>query len=180
VPTGRLALVAALGAVPVALFPGSSRLGFVVVDVAILLAALVDWWRAPAPGTVQIDRDLPAVVTLGQHASIAWLVENPTRRSLRVAFADQLAPSLHASRRRIAVQLPPEGRATAAASLRPSRRGRFAVDELVVRVEGPLGLMAKQARRTMPATLRVFPSFASRDEAELRINRARLLEIGLR
>jgi len=32
----------------------------------------------------------------------------------------------------------------------------------------------------MPATLRVFPSFASRDEAELRINRARLLEIGLR
>jgi len=51
---------------------------------------------------------------------------------------------------------------------------------VVVRVDGPLGLAARQRRRMLPATLRVHPPFRSKDEAELRINRARLLEIGLR
>jgi uncharacterized protein (DUF58 family) len=54
------------------------------------------------------------------------------------------------------------------------------VRELAVRVDGPLGLAAKQDRQVMPATLRVYPPFDSRDEAELRINRARILEVGLR
>ncbi|MGH9267600.1 MAG: DUF58 domain-containing protein, partial [Acidimicrobiales bacterium] len=45
---------------------------------------------------------------------------------------------------------------------------------------GPLGLVARQGRRRLPGVLRVYPPFASRDEAELRINRARLLEVGLR
>jgi uncharacterized protein (DUF58 family) len=50
----------------------------------------------------------------------------------------------------------------------------------VVRVGGPWGLAARQARRALPGTLRVYPPFHSREEAELRINRARLLEVGLR
>jgi uncharacterized protein (DUF58 family) len=50
----------------------------------------------------------------------------------------------------------------------------------MVRVAGPLGLAARQDRSWVPATLRVYPPFKSRDEAELRINRARILEVGLR
>jgi uncharacterized protein (DUF58 family) len=52
--------------------------------------------------------------------------------------------------------------------------------ELVVRVEGPLGLVARQGRRSVEAVLRVYPPFHSRDEAELRVNKARILEVGLR
>ena len=49
-----------------------------------------------------------------------------------------------------------------------------------MRVEGPLGLAARQRTRAEPSVLRVLPPFKSRDEAELRINRARILEVGLR
>jgi uncharacterized protein (DUF58 family) len=49
-----------------------------------------------------------------------------------------------------------------------------------VRVEGPLGLAARQQRRRSPSLLRVYPPFRSKDEAELRIERARILEVGLR
>ena len=43
-----------------------------------------------------------------------------------------------------------------------------------------MGLAARQHTRLLPAILRVYPPFRSRDEAELRIHRARLLEVGLR
>jgi uncharacterized protein (DUF58 family) len=51
---------------------------------------------------------------------------------------------------------------------------------LSVRVNGPLGLVARQGRFRVPTALRVLPPFGSRREAELRIDRARILEIGLR
>ena len=63
---------------------------------------------------------------------------------------------------------------------RPVRRGRFTPTEVAVRVQGPLGLAARQGRRSLPGVLRVYPPFRSRAEAELRIDRARILEIGLR
>jgi uncharacterized protein (DUF58 family) len=40
--------------------------------------------------------------------------------------------------------------------------------------------MARQATRSLPGELRVYPDFGSRREAELRIERARILEVGLR
>src|SRR4051812_38447694 len=40
--------------------------------------------------------------------------------------------------------------------------------------------MARQRRRQVPGLLRVYPPFRSKKEAELRIDRARILEIGLR
>jgi uncharacterized protein (DUF58 family) len=40
--------------------------------------------------------------------------------------------------------------------------------------------MARQGRRSLPGELRVYPSFGSRREAELRIERNRILEVGLR
>jgi uncharacterized protein (DUF58 family) len=99
---------------------------------------------------------------------------------LHVAVADELAPSLHASIRRASMSVPASGAATVRTPIRPVRRGRFTPREIVVRVEGPLGLTARQRRRLLPATLRVYPPFRSKDEAELRINRARVLEVGLR
>src|SRR5204862_4906045 len=65
-------------------------------------------------------------------------------------------------------------------TIRPSRRGRFSPTEVVLRVEGPLRLVARQGRRRLPGVLRVYPPFDSRDEAELRVDKARILEVGLR
>ncbi|MDQ3304951.1 MAG: DUF58 domain-containing protein, partial [Actinomycetota bacterium] len=82
--------------------------------------------------------------------------------------------------RRVRLVVPAGGQARAATSIRPTRRGRFEVAEVVLRVEGPLGLMGRQATRQLPAVMAVHPRYRSAAEAELRINRARLLEVGLR
>ncbi|MBW3614064.1 MAG: DUF58 domain-containing protein [Actinobacteria bacterium] len=179
-PTGRLAAVAAGLSVAVAVFPGDSTVGLVVVNGLLLVTALVDWARTVRPAAVAVKRQMPAVVSLDQPARIEWSVANPADGGLRVWLADELAPSLRGRRRRVELRIPGRGRASAGTEIRPARRGRFELRELVVRVDGPLGLMARQERRVLPATLRVYPQFGSRGEAELRINRARVLQIGLR
>jgi uncharacterized protein (DUF58 family) len=181
VPTRRLAVVAlALAGVRLLLPDVPLAQGLLMLDGLLLLVAATDWLLAPAPARIGIERGLPHVLTIDQRSEVSWRVTNPTRRSLHVTLADELAPSLHAATRRASLTLPASGAAIATTSIRPSRRGRFTPRHVVVRVDGPLGLASRQRRRLLPATLRVHPQFRSKDEAELRINRARVLEIGLR
>ena len=120
------------------------------------------------------------MIALGTPATIRWSLRNPTQRPAVVVFADELAPSLGAATRRVRMRVPRRSTGTVGIDLRPTRRGEFLVDEIAVRIEGPLGLVARQRTRHVPMSIKVFPSFRSKDEAELRINKARILEIGLR
>lgn len=177
--TGRFAVVASAPAL-VLLLVGRSWASIAVVNAVVVAAGVWDWWRCPAPQRVGVERLAPAVVPLGSPAAFSWRLTNPLDRPLRVQIADELAPSLSAGRRRAQVDLPRRGRRAVSTTIEPRRRGRFDLDELVVRTHGPLGLVGRQAARSLPTTVRVYPAFRSRREAELRLDRARLLEIGLR
>jgi len=190
VPTARLAVVVALSAVVVLLSP-VPLVGFALVEAAIVVVGVIDWALGVRPGAVPVERHVPGVIPLDGEAEVVWRVGNPARRSgrsgsrrpgrrLRVALADELAPSLRPSSRRARLVVPASGWSSAKALLRPSRRGRFVLSEIVVRVSGPLGLVDRQGARQLPAVVRVYPPFKSRKEAELRIDRARILEVGLR
>ena len=184
--TWRLVVAAAVGSLVVLLLPVRPPLGLWVVNGVLLVAAVVDWWLAVPPSEVEVERELPGIVPLGAEARVVWRISHrggrsdPLGRGIRVRVADELAPSLGAGTRRVRVVVPPRGRVTAATVVRPRRRGRFTPSEIVVRVEGPLGLVARQGRRRVPGVVRVYPPFDSRDEAELRVNKARILEVGLR
>ena len=180
VPLPRLAIVAAAGSLLVGWVPGGSAQAIVVFNLILLIVAAADAALAPAPDDIRVERELPAVLTLGAEARVVWRVHNHLDRLLRVELADELAPSLQAERRRARVTVPSGGRVTATTTIRPSRRGRFDVARVTVRAPGPLQLAARQGERRVPGVLRVYPPFASRDEAELRINKARILEVGLR
>jgi uncharacterized protein (DUF58 family) len=180
VPTRRLALVAALGSLVVLVLPGSVWPPLLLANAVLLAAALVDALLATDPSRVEVQRDLPPVMSLGTSGELTWTLRNPTRRTLRIAGADAVAPSLRATTRRLSGKVPAGARLHRTTALRPTRRGRFELPGMVLRVDGPLGLGARQRTVELPAVLRVHPPFRSREEAELRINRARILEIGLR
>jgi len=179
VPTWRLAAVAAVASLLVLAAPAPAA-ALWAVNAGLLVAAALDWTLAVRPAAVGVERDLPGVVALGAEAEVAWSVRNPASRVLRLALADELAPSLRPGSRRARLAVPARATATARTTLRPERRGRFTPEEVVLRVDGPMRLAARQGRRRVPGMLRVYPPFKSREEAELRIDRARILEIGLR
>ena len=181
VPTRRLAAVAAIAALVALALPGDGLLiPLLAVDGLLLVAAVGDALAAVDPRTLPVERALPPVLVLRTVGEVRWTLRNPSDRAVRVSLADELAPSLRASTRRLQGSVPPGARFVGTATIMPSRRGRFEVNDLVVRVDGPLGLGARQRTLRVPAVLRVHPVFASRAEAELRINRARILEVGLR
>jgi len=180
VPTSRLALAALALSLVVLALPVSAPGGLLIANGILLVLAVVDGILAPRPASVGIDRDFPAVLPLNGEGRIAWTVTNPVGRRLQIGFSDELAPSLRAGTRRVRLTVPAHDRITAETTIQPSRRGRFEPREVVVRVNGPLSLVARQGKRDLPGLLRVYPPFASRKEAELRIDRARILDIGLR
>lgn len=194
VPTARLAAVGVVVAIAMALgpdeWPGIGETlpvgpwdlpgPVVVATLALLALGLIDSLLAGSPDRIEVDRELPSAIALAVEGPVSWTLVNPGSVPVTVGFADELAPSLRADTRRGRVRLPARGRAEVTTRIHPSRRGDFPIERFTVRVEGPLGLGARQATRSMPALLRVLPPFRSRDDAELRITQARVLEAGIR
>lgn len=179
VVTHRLAMLAAAGAVAVFLAPNPGQ-AFWVVNAVVGALALLDWAAGVSPRRIEIERELPAVVALDTTAPVVWRVRNPSGRQIHLRLADDLVPSLRPTSRRAALTLPGNARVSARTEVNPSRRGLFQLAGVTVRVDGPLRLMARQARLPLPAALRVYPPFRSRREAELRMDRSHHLQVGLR
>ncbi len=178
VPTRRLAAVVAASIV-VLLVVGRGT-AFWLVELVLLVAALVDLLAAPSPRRISVERVMPLSGVLDSAVALSWRVEHPDGRALHVSVADQLAPSLRPTRRRFRVHVARREVVEVDAMLRPSRRGRFEPTDVVVRTEGPLGLLARQRTRKLPGRIFVYPRFPSRDAAEVRVRRARRQEAGLR
>ena len=97
-----------------------------------------------------------------------------------MSWADELSPSLAARTRRATITLPARG--TGTVRRRSSRVGGAGSTSPSCRCASAARSASRLApqRRSAPTVLRVHPPFKSRDEAELLIRRARILEVGLR
>lgn len=180
VPTRRLAVLTAAMAVVAVALPFGLVGALLVINAGLILAALVDWLLAIEVRLVGVTREMPGSLTLGSSGVVVWRVSNGSRRDITVGLCDELVPSLHPGDRRAVIEVPAGATEAAMTTISPSRRGRFEPSVMTLRVEGPLGLVARQASRDVPGLLRVNPRFRSREEAELRINRTRMAEVGLR
>lgn len=171
VPTVWFALVVALSALALLAWPGRSWVALLVIEAIVLVVFVADAVVCTAPRRIQVSRSAPAVTSVGDHGEISWTVGNPSAAVARVTVADALWPSLGATRRRASLRLRPRARAQVRATITPSRRGRFPLDAVTVRVTGPLRMASKQANRSVPGSIRVMPAYPSRDAVTRRVAR---------
>lgn len=178
--TGRAALVAALGSLPVGIL-APSWAGMLAVNIPLSLAILCDYALAAPVRTLQFTRSGDTSVRLGDTAAVQLTVTNPSLRRLRAHLRDAWPPSSWtseaeqvSSRHRIAVPAGERRRLTTL--LRPSRRGDRQADRVTVRSFGPLGLIARQGHHRVPWTVRVLPPFTSRKHLPSRLARLRELD----
>ncbi|WP_326753059.1 DUF58 domain-containing protein [Streptomyces hirsutus] len=178
--TGRAALLAALGSLPVGLWePGWT--GLLAVNAPLAVACACDFALAAPVRRLGLSRSGDTSVRLGDTADITLTVTNTSRRPLRARIRDAWPPSswqpgteVTASRHRLTVPAGERRRITT--RLRPTRRGDRRADRVTVRSYGPLGLFARQGTHVIPWTVRVLPPFTSRKHLPSKLARLRELD----
>lgn len=172
--TGRLALLALLGIVPVALAP--DLLTVLAVAGLLLVAVAVDLVLAAPVGGLRLRRSGSTAVRLGEPARVRLTVANPSARRLRAVLRDAWVPSAGASPATQVLDVPPGEQRVLTTDLLPTRRGDRTPDRVTVRALGPLGVAARQGRHEVPWRVRVQPPFASRRFLPERLSRLRQLD----
>jgi uncharacterized protein (DUF58 family) len=172
--TGRAALLAAVGLLPVAFLPGLSTV--LVWAAVVALAVLIDLVLAGSPAQVTVQREPVAAVRLGE-PTLAWFtVANHGQRRIHGLLRDGWQPSAGAVGTRQSLDLLPGRRLRLATQLVPTRRGDRQAQHVTVRSHGPLGLAARQRSLPVPGTLRVLPAFGSRKHLPAKLARLRELD----
>ncbi|MEU6127266.1 DUF58 domain-containing protein [Streptomyces sp. NPDC047123] len=178
--TGRAALLAALGALPVGLWDPSWT-GILAVNAPLALACACDVALAAPVRRLGLTRAGDTSVRLGESADVDLTVTNPSGRTLRAELRDAWPPSswqpgteVTASRHRLTI--PSGERRRFTARLHPTRRGDHQADRVTIRSYGPLGLFTRQGSHKVPWTLRVLPPFASRKHLPSKLARLRELD----
>ncbi|MGY5051134.1 DUF58 domain-containing protein [Streptomyces sp. 900105755] len=178
--TGRAALVAAIGSIPIGIW-GPSWTGILAVDGTLALACACDFALAAPVRRLVLTRSGDTSARLGETADVTLTVTNPSRRPLRARLRDGWPPSswpsgteVEASRHQLTV--PPGERRRVTTRLRPTRRGDRQADRVTVRSYGPLGLFSRQGGHQVPWTVRVLPPFTSRKHLPSKLARLRELD----
>ncbi|MEZ0341658.1 DUF58 domain-containing protein [Mycobacterium sp. pV006] len=173
--TGRVALIALLCAVPVALSPAPGAT-FVALLAALAVAVVVDIALAGSPRALTLTRSGPTSARLGQPVTAGLEITNGGRARFRGAVRDAWAPSARAQPRHHAVDLAAGQRVTLQTTLQPVRRGDQVSALVTARSVGPLGLAGRQASHRVPWQIRIMPPFLSRKHLPSRLARLRELE----
>ncbi|MEV5515800.1 DUF58 domain-containing protein [Streptomyces flaveolus] len=178
--TGRAALLAALGSVPIGIWDPSWT-GILAVNAPLALACACDFALAAPVRGLRLSRSGDTSTRLGESADVTLTVANPSSRPLRAHLRDAWPPSSWqpgteptASRHRLTV--PPGERRRVTTRLRPTRRGDRQTDRVTIRSYGPLGLFSRQGAHRVPWTVRVLPPFASRKHLPSKLSRLRELD----
>ncbi|MBT9606387.1 DUF58 domain-containing protein [Microbacterium sp.] len=177
--TGRLALLVALGVIPLILLHAAGASPWAVVGGWLVLCAglaAADTLLAADARAVEITRRVPDRALRDQPVAGELRVRNVGRRTLRARVRDAWQPTAGAPTERLHLVVPPGERRGAALSLLPRRRGELRSEFVVVRSQGPLGLAGRQATLAAPARLRVLPPFTSRRHLPSRLARLRELD----
>ncbi|WP_405796995.1 DUF58 domain-containing protein [Streptomyces longwoodensis] len=178
--TGRTALLAALGSLPVGIWDAGWT-GLLAVNAPLALACACDYALATPVRRLLLTRSGDTAVRLGETADVILTITNPTGRPLRARLRDAWPPSswhpgteIEASRHRVTV--PAGERRRVITRLRPTRRGDRHADRVTLRSCGPLGLFARQGTHRVPWTVRVLPPFTSRKHLPSKLARLRELD----
>jgi uncharacterized protein (DUF58 family) len=178
--TGRAALLAALGSLPIGIWEPSWT-GILAVNAPLAVACACDFALAAPVRRLRLTRSGDTSVRLGETADVTLTVTNPSNRTLRAHLRDAWPPSswqpgteVAASRHRMTVPAGERRRITT--RLRPTRRGDRQADRVTIRSYGPLGLFSRQGTHKVPWTVRALPPFASRKHLPSKLARLRELD----
>jgi len=168
VPTRRLAFFA-FAATLLAVFAGrvpGLRPALFAFDGALVVGVVVDVLLGLGRGVV-VERDAPAIFSVGRPNAVTLRLRSRAARPLRGTIADDPLEACTAAGNPGVFEVPAHGAATVRYEVVPSRRGARELGAVTVRYPCPLGLVARQDRTALRATVDVYPDVHAARALEL-------------
>jgi uncharacterized protein (DUF58 family) len=141
-----------------------------MIDAAIFVLALVDGFAGRGkPVTVQ--RETPRFFSVGRKNTVWLQVGSHARRSLVVQVRDDRSHDLGTPMKPLSLTLAKRQLLRVRYTLEPTRRGRYALVGIHLRVLSPLGLFWRQFTIDQQDTVRVYPDVQAVRRYELLLRR---------
>ncbi len=164
----------AVGLAALLAWPAPSTVWWWAFVVVVLL--VLDAWLAPRPERLHLSRQPVGQVRVGESSSTTLLVQNPTSRRARGILRDAWQPSAGTGDNRHPLDVAGGERIAVRTPLTPTRRGDRLADLVTVRLDGPLGIAARQRSLDVGGRIRALHPFAARRHLPSRLNRLRQLD----
>ncbi len=159
---------------------GRLAYGMPAWDALVLLAALADGLRLPAPAKLTASRSWSNAPALGNETEIELSVENGGHVIVDCRLVDDLPPALVAEPATLRLTAFPRVPARLRYCVKPSERGDWETGWLYVRYRSPLGLLERWARAPLTQTVRVYPALRAGQEQQIFLARSRQIDLQLR
>jgi uncharacterized protein (DUF58 family) len=168
VPTHRLAIFALLASAlaVVAGYAPPLRPALFAVDAVIAFGALVDLLFAHGR-RVDVDRQVAAIFSVGRPNVVTLHLRNRSGRILRGSVGDDPLEACSTSGNPARFELLAHGRTSLRYEVVPSRRGSRRLGAVTVRYGSLLGLVSRQERTPLVATVDVYPDVHAARSLEL-------------
>jgi uncharacterized protein (DUF58 family) len=149
-------------------------------DLLVLLCALLDGLRLPAPAELTAGRSWSNAPALDSETEIELTLENHGRTIVECRLIDDLPPALVAEPSTLRLTVFPRIPATLRYRVEPKERGDCETGSLYIRYRSPLGLLERWARAPLTQTVRVYPALRAGEEQQIFLARSRQIELQLR
>jgi uncharacterized protein (DUF58 family) len=185
--TRRFFILFSLGVLPLVFARGIPGLqwGLIAYDLALLLAALIDYRRTEDISQIEITRHMPRRFMIGEENPVEITISHRLPRRFSLTIKDEYPPGLELRGERLLVAMP--GRrdgaareATVGYRLYAASRGNFGFGDIVVRRLSPWGLVIRQDRVSAAESVKVYPNINEARRHELSAQRNRQMLIGMR
>lgn len=181
-PTPRLAaLVALLSPLWLSGTDGLTALPGWVALAAVVLATVWDAASLPGENRIEIARDLPPVVGLGDRASGTLTLRSSWPRALRGTAHLQTPVAIELDDARpLTVAMPPNALLAVPLGIRGRARGEVPLGPVAIQLFGPLDLVRRTLRWSTDDRITIAPSLAGIRRYRLLAVQRRLRDVGIR
>lgn len=163
-----MVLAAAPPAGWVALLGGLAVLGLVVLDGV----------RHPGADAVEVERELPRTLSVGEPGTVVLRVRNRLSAPLRIQIADGCPAALDPEQEVLDCMLAPGAVQRLEYTVRPTARGAFPFQSTHLRLQRPRALATWQTQLAPAGEARVHPNLRNLARYDLRARRELLQSVG--
>jgi uncharacterized protein (DUF58 family) len=162
------------------LFEPRLLVAVLVMDLAVFAVSLADLFTLPGRKAFAVEREMTRVASLQKNHRVTLHLSNLSWRGRTAWIRDDIPQEFEPTPKEFVVRLGSRSRTTVHYELKSSRRGKFSMQQINVRVRSLLGLWQRFLEYPQPAEIHVYPDMKQLAEYAILARTNRLSLMGVR